>query len=50
MRPARATLEALFENAPRFVERLAGGEYESWDDLLARVRWRAPCLRPRSSS
>jgi 2-oxo-4-hydroxy-4-carboxy--5-ureidoimidazoline (OHCU) decarboxylase len=34
MRPARATLEALFENAPRFVERLAGGEYASWDEVL----------------
>jgi 2-oxo-4-hydroxy-4-carboxy-5-ureidoimidazoline decarboxylase len=36
MRPARATLETLFENAPRFVERLAAGEYASWDDLLTR--------------
>ncbi len=36
MRPARATLEALFENAPRFVERLAGGEYASWEELLTR--------------
>jgi 2-oxo-4-hydroxy-4-carboxy--5-ureidoimidazoline (OHCU) decarboxylase len=36
MRPARATLETLFENAPRFVERLAAGEYASWDDVLAR--------------
>ena len=36
MRPDRATLELLFENAPRFVERLASGEYASWDDLLAR--------------
>jgi 2-oxo-4-hydroxy-4-carboxy-5-ureidoimidazoline decarboxylase len=36
MRPDRATLEALFENAPRFVERLADGEYASWDQVLAR--------------
>ena len=36
MRPARETLEALFENAPRFVERLAAGDYASWDDLLTR--------------
>jgi 2-oxo-4-hydroxy-4-carboxy-5-ureidoimidazoline decarboxylase len=36
MRPARATLEMLFENAPRFVARLASGEYATWDDVLAR--------------
>jgi len=36
MRPARATLEALFENAPRFVERLATAEYEDWDAVLTR--------------
>lgn len=34
MRPDRATLEALFENAPRFVERLTGGDYASWDQVL----------------
>ena len=26
----------LFENAPRFVDRLAAGDYESWDDVLTR--------------
>ena len=36
MRVERATLETLFENAPRFVDRLAAGEYASWDDVLAR--------------
>jgi 2-oxo-4-hydroxy-4-carboxy--5-ureidoimidazoline (OHCU) decarboxylase len=36
MRPERATLEMLFENAPRFVERLAAGDFASWDDVLAR--------------
>jgi 2-oxo-4-hydroxy-4-carboxy--5-ureidoimidazoline (OHCU) decarboxylase len=36
MRPDLATLEALFENAPRFVRRLADGEYDSWDQVLAR--------------
>lgn len=34
--PERATLEVLFENAPRFVERLAAGEFASWDDVLTR--------------
>lgn len=36
MRPARETLEMLFENAPRFVERLAAGDYRDWEDVLAR--------------
>jgi 2-oxo-4-hydroxy-4-carboxy--5-ureidoimidazoline (OHCU) decarboxylase len=36
MRPDRATLETLFENAPRFVERLAADDYRDWDDVLAR--------------
>jgi 2-oxo-4-hydroxy-4-carboxy--5-ureidoimidazoline (OHCU) decarboxylase len=36
MRPERATLEMLFENAPRFVERLAALDFASWDDVLAR--------------
>jgi 2-oxo-4-hydroxy-4-carboxy--5-ureidoimidazoline (OHCU) decarboxylase len=36
MRPERATLEVLFENAPRFVQRLAAGEFASWDDVLTR--------------
>jgi 2-oxo-4-hydroxy-4-carboxy-5-ureidoimidazoline decarboxylase len=44
MRPARATLETLFENAPRFVDRLAGGECESWDDLLTRAEQLARSL------
>lgn len=26
----------LFENAPRFVERLAAGDYRDWEDVLAR--------------
>jgi 2-oxo-4-hydroxy-4-carboxy-5-ureidoimidazoline decarboxylase len=36
MRPDRATLETLFENAPRFVERLAAFDFRDWDDVLAR--------------
>lgn len=46
MRPARATLEALFENAPRFVERLAAGEYASWDEVLAHGEELARTLPP----
>ena len=34
MRPERVTLELLFENARRFVDRLAAGECASWEDLL----------------
>src|SRR5438105_3459981 len=34
MRPERARLEMLFENAPRFVDRLAAQDYESWDEVL----------------
>lgn len=36
MRPDRATLETLFENAPRFVDRLAAEDCASWDYVLAR--------------
>ena len=36
MRPDRATLEMLFENAPHFVDRLAGGDFASWEDVLTR--------------
>ena len=36
MRPDRATLEMLFENAPRFVDRLTSTEFASWDDVLTR--------------
>ena len=36
MRPARATLETLFENAPRFLDRLAAHDYASWDEVLTR--------------
>ncbi|MDL2335872.1 MAG: 2-oxo-4-hydroxy-4-carboxy-5-ureidoimidazoline decarboxylase, partial [Chloroflexota bacterium] len=36
MRPDRATLEMLFENAPRFVDRLAAGDFRDWDDALTR--------------
>jgi 2-oxo-4-hydroxy-4-carboxy-5-ureidoimidazoline decarboxylase len=36
MRPDRATLEMLFENAPRFVERLAATDFRDWDDVLTR--------------
>jgi 2-oxo-4-hydroxy-4-carboxy-5-ureidoimidazoline decarboxylase len=46
MRPARATLEALLENAPRFVDRLTSGEYASWDDLLTRGEQLARTLPP----
>lgn len=46
MRPARATLEMLFENAPRFVERLAAGEYASWDEVLTRGAELARTLPP----
>jgi 2-oxo-4-hydroxy-4-carboxy-5-ureidoimidazoline decarboxylase len=46
MRPARATLEALFENAPRFVERLAGRAYASWEQVLTRGEELARTLPP----
>lgn len=46
MRPARTTLETLFENAPRFVERLVAGDYASWDDLLTRGEQLARTLPP----
>jgi 2-oxo-4-hydroxy-4-carboxy--5-ureidoimidazoline (OHCU) decarboxylase len=36
VRPDRATLEMLFENAPRFVERLEAGDYSDWDDVVTR--------------
>lgn len=36
MPPERATIEMLFENAPRFIERLAAMEVASWEELLAR--------------
>ncbi|MEP7379181.1 MAG: 2-oxo-4-hydroxy-4-carboxy-5-ureidoimidazoline decarboxylase [Chloroflexota bacterium] len=36
MRPDRATLEVLFENAPRFVDRLAELDFQDWDDVLTR--------------
>ncbi|MEO8626084.1 MAG: 2-oxo-4-hydroxy-4-carboxy-5-ureidoimidazoline decarboxylase [Candidatus Limnocylindrales bacterium] len=36
MRPDRATLEVLFENAPRFVDRLAALDFQDWDDVLTR--------------
>jgi 2-oxo-4-hydroxy-4-carboxy-5-ureidoimidazoline decarboxylase len=37
MRPERTTLEMLFENAPRFVDRLAAADYTSWDEVLPRA-------------
>jgi len=37
MRPDRHTLETLFEHAPRFVDRLAAEEAESWDALFDRA-------------
>lgn len=46
MRPARATLAALFENAPRFVERLAAGQYASWDEVLTHGEELARTLPP----
>jgi 2-oxo-4-hydroxy-4-carboxy--5-ureidoimidazoline (OHCU) decarboxylase len=36
MRPDRATLEVLFENAPRFCDRLAARDYSDWDEVLTR--------------
>ena len=36
MRPERATLEMLFENAPRFCDRLAATDFASWDDVVGR--------------
>ena len=36
MRPDRQTLATLFENAPRFIERLAALDLRDWDDVLAR--------------
>jgi len=37
MRPDRATLEMLFENAPRFVDRLEATDFRDWDDVLTRA-------------
>lgn len=36
MRPDQATLETLFENAPRFCDRLAATDFHDWDDVLTR--------------
>ena len=36
MRPERATLQMLFENAPRFVERLEAADFASWEEVLTR--------------
>lgn len=46
MRPDRATLEVLFENAPRFVDRLVAAEYASWDGVLTRAEELARTLPP----
>src|SRR5262245_5027570 len=37
MRPDRATLDALFERAPRFVDRLAAEDVPTWDALFDRA-------------
>jgi 2-oxo-4-hydroxy-4-carboxy--5-ureidoimidazoline (OHCU) decarboxylase len=41
MRADRETLETLFEGAPRFVERLAELEADSWEDLFYQAEWTA---------
>jgi 2-oxo-4-hydroxy-4-carboxy--5-ureidoimidazoline (OHCU) decarboxylase len=37
MRPSAELLEALFENAPRFTERLSGEDVASYDELIDRA-------------
>ena len=37
MQPSRAALEQLFENAPRFVERLSSESADSYEDLIDRA-------------
>ncbi len=37
MRPSPETLRTLFEEAPRFIERLAAEDAADWDALLARA-------------
>jgi 2-oxo-4-hydroxy-4-carboxy--5-ureidoimidazoline (OHCU) decarboxylase len=37
MQPDRATLEMLFENAPRFCDRLEATDFRDWDDVLTRA-------------
>jgi len=41
VRAARETLTTFFEGAPRFVDRLAAMDAESWDDLFYQAEWTA---------
>jgi 2-oxo-4-hydroxy-4-carboxy--5-ureidoimidazoline (OHCU) decarboxylase len=41
MRAARETLTTLFEGAPRFVDRLAEMDTDSWEDLFYQAEWTA---------
>lgn len=41
MRAARETLTTLFEDAPRFVDRLAVMDADSWDDMFYQAEWTA---------
>ena len=44
MQPSRSVLDQLFENAPRFVERLAGQTAGSYEELIDRAEWIAADL------
>jgi len=41
VRAARETLTTLFEGAPRYIDRLAVMDAESWDDLFYQAEWTA---------
>ena len=41
MQPSRSVLEQLFENAPRFVERLTAERVGSYEELIDRGEWLA---------
>jgi 2-oxo-4-hydroxy-4-carboxy--5-ureidoimidazoline (OHCU) decarboxylase len=41
VRAARETLKDLFEGAPRFIDRLAEMDADSWDDLFYQAEWTA---------
>jgi 2-oxo-4-hydroxy-4-carboxy--5-ureidoimidazoline (OHCU) decarboxylase len=44
MQPSSSVLEQLFENAPHFVEQLAGQTADSYEELIDRAEWMAADL------
>jgi len=44
MQPSRSVLEQLFENAPRFIERLTAESVDSYEELIDRAEWLAADL------